>query len=198
LSETEETPDAQGSEETPINSPEVEAAVESTGDGEVAAEMESADEAAAADDAVGEGEAELLADGHRRADRDLAHVLHAAGQDQVGGTGHDGLGAKGNRLLAGPALPVDGDAGHLLGVSGRPRPTTLLIAHRFATLRAADRIAVLDGGRVVEEGTPEELAARGGWFGRLAARSDEAGFAGAEGPAAEAEDGDDDDADGES
>ena len=79
-----------------------------------------------------------------------------------------------------------------------PRPTTLLIAHRFATLRAADRIAVLDGGRVVEEGTPEELAARGGWFGRLAARSDEAGFAGAEGPAAEAEDGDDDDADGES
>ena len=40
MSETEETPDAQGSEETPINSPEVEAAVESTGDGEVAAEMD--------------------------------------------------------------------------------------------------------------------------------------------------------------
>lgn len=59
MSETEETPEAQGSEETPNNSPEVEAAVENTGEGEVAAEMESADEAAAADDAIGEGEQQL-------------------------------------------------------------------------------------------------------------------------------------------
>jgi ABC-type multidrug transport system fused ATPase/permease subunit len=54
-----------------------------------------------------------------------------------------------------------------------PRPTTLLIAHRFSTLRDADRVAVLDAGRVVEEGTPEELVAAGGWFGRLVARNQE-------------------------
>jgi ABC-type multidrug transport system fused ATPase/permease subunit len=54
-----------------------------------------------------------------------------------------------------------------------PRPTTLLIAHRYSTLRDADRVAVLDAGRVVEEGTPEELLAAGGWFSRLAARSQE-------------------------
>ncbi len=52
-----------------------------------------------------------------------------------------------------------------------PRPTTLLIAHRYSTLRDADRIAVLDAGRVVEDGTPAELLAAGGWFSRLAARS---------------------------
>jgi len=59
LSDTEETPDAPGSDETPINSPEVEAAVEQSGEPEIAGEMEAADEAAAADDAIGEGEAEL-------------------------------------------------------------------------------------------------------------------------------------------
>ena len=62
MSDTEETPDQQESEETPINSPEVEAAVGKTGEGEVAAEMEAADEAAAADDSIGEGEEELLAE----------------------------------------------------------------------------------------------------------------------------------------
>ena len=53
-----------------------------------------------------------------------------------------------------------------------PRPTTLLIAHRYATLRDADRVAVLDGGRIVEEGTPGELVAAGGWFSRFAARNE--------------------------
>ena len=68
------------------------------------------------------GEAELLADDHRRADRDLAHVLHAARDDEVGGAGHDRLCAKGNGLLARSALPVDGDAGHLFGEArGEPR-----------------------------------------------------------------------------
>lgn len=59
MSDTEETPDATGSDETPINSPEVEAAVEKTGEPGIAAEMEAADEAAAADNAIGEGEADL-------------------------------------------------------------------------------------------------------------------------------------------
>lgn len=47
--------------------------------------------------------------------------------------------------------------------------TTLVIAHRLATVLRADRIVVMDGGRVVEEGTHAELTARGGLYARLAA-----------------------------
>ncbi len=47
--------------------------------------------------------------------------------------------------------------------------TTLVIAHRLATVLKADRIAVLDQGRVVAEGTHAALVAQGGLYARLAA-----------------------------
>jgi len=46
--------------------------------------------------------------------------------------------------------------------------TTIVIAHRLATVRAADRIVVMDQGRIVEEGTHASLSAHGGLYARLA------------------------------
>jgi ATP-binding cassette, subfamily B, bacterial len=46
--------------------------------------------------------------------------------------------------------------------------TTFVIAHRLATVRRADRIIVMEGGRVVEEGTHDALVARGGLYAKLA------------------------------
>ncbi|MER7576557.1 ABC transporter ATP-binding protein [Streptomyces sp. NPDC126514] len=51
----------------------------------------------------------------------------------------------------------DAQLAHALGKEGR---TTIVIAHRPATIRRADRIAVLEAGRITEEGTWEELTAR--------------------------------------
>jgi ATP-binding cassette, subfamily B, bacterial len=46
--------------------------------------------------------------------------------------------------------------------------TTMVIAHRLATVRSADRIIVMDKGRIVEEGTHAKLAKAGGLYERLA------------------------------
>jgi ATP-binding cassette subfamily B protein len=46
--------------------------------------------------------------------------------------------------------------------------TTLVIAHRLATVRSADRILVMDAGRIVEEGPHEALLSRAGLYARLA------------------------------
>ncbi len=46
--------------------------------------------------------------------------------------------------------------------------TTLVIAHRLATVREADRIVVMEAGRMVEEGTHESLSRAGGLYARLA------------------------------
>lgn len=56
--------------------------------------------------------------------------------------------------------------------------TSLVIAHRLATVQAADLILVLEGGRIVERGTHPELLRRGGVYRRLWTESGRAGMAG--------------------
>ena len=52
----------------------------------------------------------------------------------------------------------------------RLRTTRIVVAHRLSTVERADRIFVLEGGRLVEQGSFAELIGRDGLFGRLARR----------------------------
>ena len=45
--------------------------------------------------------------------------------------------------------------------------TTLIIAHRLSTVKNADRVAVVEGAKIVEQGTPEELLAKNGKYAEL-------------------------------
>ncbi|MDA8359497.1 MAG: ABC transporter ATP-binding protein [Actinomycetota bacterium] len=47
------------------------------------------------------------------------------------------------------------------------RRTSLVIAHRLSTVREADQLLVIDGGRIIEQGTHDELLARGGLYAEL-------------------------------
>ncbi|WP_217428625.1 ABC transporter ATP-binding protein [Microlunatus speluncae] len=71
---------------------------------------------------------------------------------------------------AASALDPENEAaiGAAIGELSRdPERTVIVIAHRPATLEAADQVICLDGGRIVEQGTPAELALTGGSYARL-------------------------------
>jgi ABC-type multidrug transport system fused ATPase/permease subunit len=62
-----------------------------------------------------------------------------------------------------------------------PRPTMLIVAHRYTMMKDADYVYVMREGKVAEEGSPAELIAAGGWFAELARQSGEAPAAAEEG-----------------
>ena len=58
---------------------------------------------------------------------------------------------------------------HIAEALDRTNCTRIVIAHRVSTIRNCDRILMMDGGKIVEEGTYEELIDRKGQFAKLAA-----------------------------
>ena len=54
-----------------------------------------------------------------------------------------------------------------------PRPTMLIVAHRYTMMKQADYVYVIQDGLIAEQGTPEELIAEDGWFAHLAQQTGE-------------------------
>ena len=133
-------------------------------------------------------------------DTDIVRAATLAGVDQFIDALHQGydtpIGERGARLSAGqaqrlaiaraflkdaPLLILDEPTSHLdpesedvirhaMQALMRGR-TVLVVAHRMNTIRAAEQIAVLDHGRIVEVGTPTDLLQAGGAYARLAGRA---------------------------
>ena len=132
-------------------------------------------------------------------DHELAEAVSRASLTQFVETVQDGLdtrvGERGVRLSGGqrqrvaiaraflkdaPILILDEATSHLDAVNERAvrgaleelmvDRSTVVIAHRLSTVRNADTIVVLDGGKVVETGTHTALMRRGGLYGRLVGR----------------------------
>jgi ATP-binding cassette subfamily B protein len=74
-------------------------------------------------------------------------------------------------VLDEPTAALDAETEHALferyAEAARDDQITLLVSHRFSTVRMADLIVVLDGSRVVESGTHDELMSRGGQYAEL-------------------------------
>jgi ATP-binding cassette subfamily B protein len=75
-------------------------------------------------------------------------------------------------VLDEPTAALDAETEHALferyaSAAREGAGVTLLVSHRFSTVRMADRIVVLDGARVAEVGSHEELLARRGTYAEL-------------------------------
>ncbi|MFZ3391907.1 ABC transporter ATP-binding protein [Rhodococcus sp. 7Tela_A2] len=70
------------------------------------------------------------------------------------------------------AVDAETEAAIYAALRAQPQRTTLVLAHRRSTLALADRVAVLDGGRIVDVGTADELDARSPVFRRLLSSSE--------------------------